>query len=69
MVKMTDPHHIAIFSTIGDLLNTTPDDEIHFIAFGFVTTPIHAVDADPVCGKNHYFPMIDLDTSVIPAHS
>jgi len=55
-----------LLSTIGDLFNTTPDDEIGFVDFAFSTTPIHAVDAKPTCGKNQYFLTIDLDTSVIP---
>lgn len=55
-----------LLSTIGDLLNTAPTDEINFVDFAFVTTPFHAVDTDPASGKNHYFLTIDLDTSVIP---
>lgn len=55
-----------LLSTLGDLFNTAPTDEIHGVDFSFTTTPFHVVDNAPVCGKNSYFLTLDLDTSVIP---
>ncbi|MFT8871023.1 MAG: hypothetical protein ABF868_01885 [Sporolactobacillus sp.] len=55
-----------LLSTLGDLFNTSPTDEIHGVDFSFVTTPFHVVDNNPSKGANRYFLTLDLDTSVIP---
>ncbi|MCI1859683.1 MAG: hypothetical protein LKI94_08115 [Sporolactobacillus sp.] len=55
-----------LFAVLGDILNTDPTDEIRAVDFAYTSTPFHAVDNNPDCGKNKYFLTIDLDTSIIP---